>query len=182
MPSGLQISFSLPAVSICRSLDSTTQGPAMRNRGLSSPTSNPQSFTLQRPPSGSRRDHRQSSAGPLRGRAVLERRGDVRLEQGMAGARRRGELRVELHPDKEALAGQLHDLGQVLARRARGNLVALGLELRHVDVVDLVAMPMSFIYFRSVNRRSERPRFDPAFLRAQAHGAAELRLVGALLD
>src|SRR5258708_24949985 len=123
----------------------------MRNTGLSSPTSNPQSFTLGRPLRGSRRDHRQGSAGPFRGRAVLERGGDVGLEQGMAGARRRGELGVELHADKERMPRQLHDLRQALARRARGDLVALGLELRHVDVVDLVAVTVPFIYFQAIN-------------------------------
>src|SRR5256885_2616895 len=62
------------------------------------------------------------------------------LEQGVAGARRRGELRVELHADEERMARDFHHLGQLLARRAGGNPVAPGLELRHVDVVDLVAV------------------------------------------
>ena len=43
-PSLSVISFSLPAVSSCSCIDSITQGPAIRNRGWSSPTSNPHSF------------------------------------------------------------------------------------------------------------------------------------------
>ena len=39
-----QISFSCPATSICSCSDSTTHGPAMRNRGRFSPTSNPHRF------------------------------------------------------------------------------------------------------------------------------------------
>ena len=49
MPSAEVISFSVPAVSICSCSDSTTQGPAIRKKGWSSPTSNPQSF-MQPPP------------------------------------------------------------------------------------------------------------------------------------
>ena len=46
-PSDAQIAFSSPATSICSCRDSTTQGPAMRNSGWSSPTSNPHSFTAR---------------------------------------------------------------------------------------------------------------------------------------
>src|SRR6185369_7085013 len=44
MPSSAVISFSCPATSICSCSLSTTQGPAMRKKGLSRPTSKPQSF------------------------------------------------------------------------------------------------------------------------------------------
>ena len=44
MPSSEVISFSRPATSICSCSLSTTQGPAIRKKGLSMPTSNPQSF------------------------------------------------------------------------------------------------------------------------------------------
>src|SRR4249919_610790 len=40
-PNRAQISFSLPATSICNCSDSTTHGPAIRNRGRSNPASNP---------------------------------------------------------------------------------------------------------------------------------------------
>ncbi len=44
IPSLPVISFSRPATSSCNCMDSITQGPAIRNRGLSKPTSKPQSF------------------------------------------------------------------------------------------------------------------------------------------
>ena len=44
MPSAAVISFSVPATSICNCSDSTTQGPAIRKKGWSSPTSKPHSF------------------------------------------------------------------------------------------------------------------------------------------
>ena len=44
MPSRPVISLSRPATSSCSCSDSITQGPAIRNRGWSRPTSNPQSF------------------------------------------------------------------------------------------------------------------------------------------
>ena len=44
MPSSAVISFSFPATSICSCSLSTTQGPAMRKNGLSSPASKPHSF------------------------------------------------------------------------------------------------------------------------------------------
>src|SRR5260370_18618125 len=44
IPSAAVISLRLPAVSIAISLDSTTQGPAIKNSGRSRPTSKPQSF------------------------------------------------------------------------------------------------------------------------------------------
>ena len=44
IPSLPVISFRRPATSICSCIDSITHGPAIRNRGWSRPTSNPQSF------------------------------------------------------------------------------------------------------------------------------------------
>src|SRR3954469_5918866 len=44
MPSADVISFSWPATSICNCSDSTTQGPEMRKKGWSSPTSKPHNF------------------------------------------------------------------------------------------------------------------------------------------
>src|SRR5258708_14312403 len=100
----------------------------------------------------------------------------------MAIARRGGELRAEVHADEERMAGQLHDLRQVLARRARRDLVALRLELRHVDVVRLVAVAMALVDARPIDGSGQRPRLDRAALRSEAHGAAELRFFGATLD
>src|SRR4051812_20053377 len=100
----------------------------------------------------------------------------------MAVARGRSELRVELHPDEERMARQLHHLGQVLARRARRHLVALRLELRQIDVVHLVAVAVALIDLRPVDRRGGGARLHRAALRPQAHGAAEVGLVRAPLD
>src|SRR6185369_15988482 len=102
-------SFSLPATSICSSRDSTTHGPAMRNSGRWRPTSNPQSFMLRRPLSGSCRDHRE---GTLFACPVAQGGRYERLEERMARARRGSELGVELHADEEGMSGQLHHLGQ----------------------------------------------------------------------
>src|ERR1051326_6606633 len=100
----------------------------------------------------------------------------------MARARRGGELGVELHADEERVPRQLHHLGQVLGRGARRHLVALRLELRHVDVVHLVAVPVALVHVLSINGEGQGIGLDRALLRAQAHGAPELGLLGALLD
>src|SRR5262245_17473990 len=120
MPSEAVISFSRPATSIWSCSDSTTHGPEMRKKGRSSPTSNPQSFML--PPTGNSPScrHGLSAARPALG-LVLQRRLDVRLEERVAAPRRGLELGVELHAHEPRVhrAGQLHDLGELLALRER---------------------------------------------------------------
>src|SRR5690606_36703189 len=106
---------------------------------------------------------------------------DQRAEERMAAARRGSELRVELHADEERVPRKLHHLRQLLARRAGRDLVALGLELRHIDVVHLVAVPMALVDLRAVDLVGERALLQRAFLRAQAPGAADVRGLGALL-
>src|SRR3954470_21351268 len=130
-PALRQISRSAPAVSraICR--DSTTQGPAIRNSGLSRPTSNPQSLI-----SGGDRGLRLP-------RLVLQRGLDERREQRMPGPRGRRELRVELAADEPGMPGKLDHLAQLLALRQPGDAQPLVLQPLHVLVVDLVAMPVA---------------------------------------
>src|SRR5512145_283010 len=141
MPSLAVCSFSFPATSRHSCSLSSVSGPAMRNSGLSRPTSKPQ-----------RRIGQLSCDDPeLGGGAVSQRRADECLEQRMAVARCRGELRVELHAHEERMPGQLHDLGQALARRARRDFVALHLELRHVDIVHLIPVPMPLVYFTPID-------------------------------
>src|SRR5678815_3896100 len=138
------ISFRWPATSICSCSDSTTQGPAIRNRGCSRPASKPQSFI--------------GTAGPERGtrgscgylfaarRLVLQRGMDERLEERMAAPRRRLELGVELHADEPRVHAlrQLDDLGQALALgQCRDHEAGIGEALEVVDV-RLVAVPMPF--------------------------------------
>ncbi len=80
------------------------------------------------------------------------------------------------------MARELHHLGQVLGRGVRRDLVALGLELRHVDVVHLVAVAVALVHFRAIDGKGQRILFNGTFLRAEAHRAAEVGLLGALLD
>src|SRR5712691_13396702 len=64
-PASLQISLRTPAVSSASWRDSTTQGPAIRNNGLSRPTSNPQSFIhVPRRPHGRLRGRIPAKRGP----------------------------------------------------------------------------------------------------------------------
>src|SRR2546426_4127927 len=85
----LQMSFSVDAVSSAIWRDSTTHGPAIRNKGLSRPASNPQSFML------SSRDRGLGLAG-----LVLQSGLDERREERMPAAGRRGEFRMELAADE----------------------------------------------------------------------------------
>ena len=77
---------------------------------------------------------------------------------------------------------ELHHFRQVFARRARRDPVALRLELRHVDVVHFVAMTMPFVYLGAIDGSRQGSRLDRAFLRAQAHRAAQVRGLVAVLD
>src|SRR6202012_5184990 len=131
-----QISLSLPATSMVICSDSTTQVPAIRNRGWSRPTLNPQSCM-----SGSR--HLLERVLLARG-LVFARRFDISLEQRMTVTRRRGELGVELDPDEPRMdvRAQLHHLGQVFGRRTRADDHAARLELGYEAVVDFIAMAM----------------------------------------
>src|SRR6266849_4811941 len=120
----LQISFSVDAVSSAIWRDSTTHGPAIRNRGLSRPASKPQSFML------SSRDL--GLAG-----LVLQRGLDESGKERMATAGRRGEFRVELAADQPGMRRQLDHFAQLLALGEAGNAQALVLQSLHVLVVDL---------------------------------------------
>src|SRR5690606_1224444 len=156
------ISLSRPAVSKASSADSITHGPAIRNSGRSRPASKWQSFM-----SGLRTQRRRAVTSGGRGlgdRALrrllraLDRGANVADEKGMPGARGRGDLRVELHPEEpgvgtRALARQLDDLGQAFGRRARDDAQAGRLQALDVVVVDLVAMPMPFVDRLAVDGR-----------------------------
>src|ERR1019366_3910419 len=103
-----QISFRRPATSICNCSDSTTHGPAMRNRGRCNPTSKPQRFMRSgdelRP-----RPHRIADRSAL----ALECRIDERDEQRMAAARIRGEFGMELAAKEPGMAGKLDHFAQI---------------------------------------------------------------------
>src|SRR5918993_159785 len=119
----------------------------------------------------------------LRSRLLTRQCGlDKRLEQRMSMTRRRCELGVKLNADEKRMRRQLHDLGQLLAGRSRGNRVPAGFELRHIDVVDLVAVPMAFVHFGAVNARRQCAALDRTLLRPEPHRAAEIGLRIAALD
>ncbi len=87
------------------------------------------------------------------GRLALQRGLDEGFEQRMAGARRRGEFGVELHADEPGMHGlrQFHDLGQILARRARRDDQPGFFQFRHVMVVDFIAVAMALVDFIAVD-------------------------------
>src|SRR5581483_6747920 len=165
------MSRNVPAVSSAIWRDSTTQGPAIRNSGLSRPTSNPQSLI-----SG-------GDSGLRLPRLVLQRGLDERREQRMPGARRRRELRVELAADEPRMAGQLDHLAQLLALRQARHAQPLVLQPLDVLVVDLVAVPVPLVDgVGAVDLARERCRLERGRLRTEAHGAAEIGFLGAPLD
>src|SRR6478736_1557707 len=115
--SAAQIALSSPATSTCSWRDSTTQGPAIRNSGRSSPTSKPHRFMAS-----DRRDQlggrlgRIALAAPL----MLERRLHEADEQRMTAPRIRRELRVELATEKPRVVRQLDHFHQVASGLAPG--------------------------------------------------------------
>src|SRR5712664_1182136 len=170
--SSLQISFSVDAVSSAIWRDSTTHGPAIRNRGLSRPTSKPQSFML------SSRDRGLGLAG-----LILQSGLDECGEERMAAARGRGEFRVELAADEPRMRRQLDHLAQLLALGDAGNAQAFVLQSLHVLIVDLVAVAVALVnHVRAVDLAREAPGFERGALSAQAHRPAEIGLLVAALD
>lgn len=97
-----------------------------------------------------------------------------------AGARR--EFRMELDGEEEGMARELHHFGEVLRRSLGGNDHALFLELGHIGVVHLIAVTMAFSHDVAVDLVGERTLFDGNFLTAEAHRAAEVGRLVALLD
>src|SRR6266566_2335828 len=170
--SPLQISFSVDAVSSAMWRDSTTHGPAIRNRGLSRPTSKPQSFIL------SSRDRGLGLAG-----LVLQSGLDERRKERMAAAGRRGEFRVELAADEPRVRWQLDHLAQLLALGEAGNAQALVLQSLHVLVIHLVPMAVTFAdHVSAVDLAREAPGLERGALSPQPHRAAEIGLLVAALD
>src|SRR6266581_6304625 len=172
MPSDAVISFRDSAVSIAIWRDSTTHGPAIRNSGLSSPTSKPQSFML------SSRDRGLGLAG-----LVLQCRLDESREQRVSGTRGRGEFWMELAADEPGVRRQLDHLAQLLALGEAGEAQALVLQSLHVLVVDFVAVAVAFVdQVRAVDLAREAPGLERCALSAQAHRPAEIGLFVAALD
>src|SRR6266705_2076981 len=163
--SSLQISLSVYAVSSAIWRDSTTHGPAIRNRGLSRPASNPHSFML------SSRDRGLGLAG-----LVLQRGLDERRKERMPAAGRRSEFRMELAADEPGVRRQLDHLAQ-LALGEAGNTQTLVLQSLHVLVVDLVAVAVAFVdHVRAVDLARQAPGLERCALSAQAHRPAEIGL------
>src|SRR5262249_52706053 len=136
------ISFSRPAISWVRVGPSMTQGPAIRNRGLSLPTSCPPRCMPAlgpcaggAPRSGTRR--LRQLRGPLGARGA-----DEAGEQRVAVARRRGKLRMELRGDEPRVLRQLDHLDQVVAREAGETHARLAVAVQ-VVVVELIAVAVA---------------------------------------
>src|SRR5207247_7142132 len=158
----LQMSLSVDAVSSAIWRDSTTHGPAIRNRGLSRPASKPQSFML------SSRDRGLGLAG-----LVMQSGLDESGKERMAAAGRRGEFRVELAADQPGMRRQLDHFAQLLALGEAGNAQALVLQSLHVLVVDLVAVTVAFVnHVRAVDLAREAPGLERDARSAQAHRPA----------
>src|SRR6266581_3324109 len=170
--SSLQISFSAEAVSSAIWRDSTTHGPAIRNKGLSRPATKPQSFMA------SSRDRGLGLAG-----LVIQSGFDESGKERMAAAGRRSEFRVELAADQPGMRRQLDHFAQLLALGEAGNAQALVLQSLHVLVVDLIAVAVAFVdHVRAVDLAREAPGLERCALSAQAHRPAEIGLFVAALD
>src|SRR6185437_11341110 len=167
------ISLSFPATSIWSCSLSTTQGPAMRKKGRSRPASNPQSFMGSR---GRAADHLQPRLLDAL-LVLLQRRLDERDEERMSRPRRRGEFGVVLAAEEPRMVGELRHLGEVLGLRLRTDREPRRLEPRHVMVVHLIPVAVTLgDRFLAVDPPGERAPLHRAGLRAQAHGAAQVRL------
>src|SRR5678815_3138130 len=152
----------------CVSL-SMTQGPATSTKGwpppkaMWSPSWTGDTLVIIRgadDPRAALRRHRARRASVSRhgfgGRArdacgfVLVARGDERGEERMRPRRLRFELRMELHRDVPRVARDLGDLDELAIRRpARDPHAGLN-ELRLVQAVELVPMPVTFLNGRRV--------------------------------
>src|SRR5256885_10419304 len=171
-PSSLQISFRADAVSSAIWRDSTPHGPAIRNKGLSRPTSKPQSLML------SSRDRGLGLAG-----LGLQSCLDERREERMSATGRRGEFRVELAADQPGMRRQLDHFAQLLPLGEAGNAQALVLQSLHILVVDLIAVAVAFVdHVRAVDLACEAPRLERGALSPQPHRPAEIGFFVAALD
>ena len=101
-------------------------------------------------------------------------------------ARRRGEFRVKLASDKPRMGirpfpWQLNHLAQIVGRSTTGHDQPFGFKRTQQIVVNLVtvAMPLDNLRF-SVNLSRQSAFNEMADLPAQAHGAAEIRVLVAL--
>src|SRR6516225_4904185 len=175
MPSCDVISFSWPATSIWSCSLSTTHGPAIRKNGLSRPASKPHSFIAF--------DSGRGAADDLQPRlrhaqaVLLLRRPDVRDEERVSGARRRGEFGVVLAAEEPRMVGELGHLGEVLGLGLGADGEPRRLQPRHVMVVHLVAVAVALgDGVGAVDAVRERAALHVARLRAESHGAAEVGL------
>src|SRR3954453_1469832 len=193
-------SLSLPAVSNASWRDSTTHGPAITNKGCSSPAWKSHSFIVG---TSAKRRSRHLASGdvlePVRGHELARQGGgfdwsvaqntlaaspcpmldacaDECRKQGMPGARRRGELRMELTCDKPRMIGQLDHLAQVLVRRNSRYAHACIHEMRNVPVVDFITMTVALHdLFSAIDLARYAAGQQRAFLSAEAHRTAEVR-------
>src|SRR5690606_38317373 len=116
---------------------------------------------------------------------LLARGADEADEQRMSLARRGQELRVRLagQEPRTLVARQLDDLDQGVVHRLARDHQARVLQLGAVAVVELVAVAVALgDHVLAVQLARQGARLEPLLLQAQAHGAAQVGLLVALLD
>src|SRR5438105_24531 len=176
-----QISFRRPATSICNCSDSTTHGPAMRNRGRCNPTSKPQRFMR----SGDELRARSYRIGD-RDSPALECRVDECDKQRMAAAWIRSEFGMELAAEEPGMARELDHLAQISGGGALGpgaNREPGRLEARQVMIVDFIAMPVSLGNGRrAIDPVRKRSGHHLAGLGAETHSSSEIGAMVPALD
>ena len=96
------------------------------------------------------------------------------FKQRMSSTRIGRELGMELHAKEERMVGQLHHLGEIFARRAGRDHHALGLELRHIGIVHLIAVTMALAHDRAVDLVGQSAGLHGHFLLAEPERAAHV--------
>src|SRR5690606_6852884 len=103
-------------------------------------------------------------------------------EQGMAVTRRGGEFRMELAGQVPGVRRHFDNLHEVAVQRLAGDLQARRFKAFHVVVVDFVAVAVALgDDVLAVAVPHQRTGLEAALLATEAHGAAEVGILAALL-
>src|SRR5581483_5095457 len=90
-----------------------------------------------------------ASGVKLPGVIVSVGRGNETLEQGMRLMRLALEFRMKLAGNEKGMVGQFDDLNQLAVRRETAEDKPAFLETFPVGIIELVAMPVAFLYHKS---------------------------------
>src|SRR5690625_966517 len=93
----------------------------------------------------------------------------------------RSKLRMKLHAKKPMMIGQLHDFRQLFIRCSGTDHQTGLLQAWNVNIIDLIAVSMSFVDGIPINLMGQSTRLDRAGLRPLAHGPPHIILMRALL-